>query len=118
MSSPQLQLDSLNPQNLQVMQAYVVRASAAKAASEEYDGWLERIDSLPELTADELTQQHGQLIALGFLKFEITGRSVGLRYQISPRGKQALDRALLASSDDSDDGDDHEEPEMEMADAA
>ncbi|MEZ6129961.1 MAG: hypothetical protein R3C59_14860 [Planctomycetaceae bacterium] len=116
MSSPELQLDSLNTQNLQVMQAYVVRASAARAASEEYDGWLERIDSLPEFTPDQLTQQHGQLIALGFLKFEITGRSVGLRYQISPRGKQALDRALAVARDDSDDNDDRED--LELTDAA
>ena len=94
MSHPELQLDSLNTQNLQVMQAYADRNKAAKAASEEYDGWLERIDRMPEFTKEELTRMHGELIAMGFLKFEITGRSIGLRYQISTRGKRAIERAV------------------------
>lgn len=103
MDALNLQLDSLNTQNLLVMQAYVERGAAAKAASSDYDGWLDRIDSLPEFSADQLTRMHGQLIALGFLKFEIAGRSVGLRYQISPRGKQAIERALSATSDEDED---------------
>ncbi len=113
MTDATLQLDRLSPQNLTVMQAYVIRATAAKASVEEFDGWLERIDEMPDLSADDLTKSHGQLIALGFLKFEITGRSVGLRYQISPRGKQAIERALTAddtsaeSDDDMDDSSFH-----------
>lgn len=95
MANSFLQLDSLNSQNLQVMLAYIERAKVAKAASpEEFDGWLERIDRLPGCTSEELTQLHGQMIAMGFLKFEITGRSVGLRYQVSTRGKNAVERAV------------------------
>ncbi|MEQ9407829.1 MAG: hypothetical protein RIK87_08875 [Fuerstiella sp.] len=107
MTQAAFQLDTLTPQNLQVMQAYSLRAATKKASAEGFDGWLERIDALPDLTAEMLTQLHGQLIAMGFLKFEIAGRNIGLRYQISPKGKQALDRALSAESTDSDaaDGD-------------
>lgn len=120
MGALELQLDTLNTQNLQVMQAYVERGAAAKAASSEYDGWLDRIDSLPEFSAEQLTRMHGQLIALGFLKFEIAGRSVGLRYQISPRGKQAMERAMSTSDEDGDESLDHEQDHdnTELADAA
>ena len=108
MSLSPIQLDALNPQNLLVMQAYDVRAAAARIASDQYDGWLDRIDSLPNMTSEQLTQLHGQLIALGFLKFEIAGRSVGLRYQISNRGRQILEKALAERATSSDDVEDHE----------
>jgi hypothetical protein len=153
MSQTELQLDTLNTQNLQVMRVYVEREDvarvAAKAAAKEaakatrskeeaasdeespsaieaaadsfdsfdsfdgFDGWLDRIDQMPEFSADELTRQHGQLIALGFLQFEISGRSVGLRYKISTRGRKAMDRAVaiaarqnVAESHRNDDTDD------------
>lgn len=94
MSHPELQFDSLNSQNVRVIQAYADRAKVAKKTSEEFDGWLERIDRLEDVASDELTRLHGQLIAMGFLKFEISGRSVGLKYRISTRGKNALERAV------------------------
>ncbi len=147
MSQTELQLDTLNTQNLQVMRVYVEREDVARvtakaaakeaakatrskeeAASDEespsaieaaadsfdsFDGWLDRIDQMPEFSADELTRQHGQLIALGFLQFEISGRSVGLRYKISTRGRKAMDRAVaiaarqnVAESHRNDDTDD------------
>ena len=96
MTDVPLQLDTLTPQNLQVMQAYATRAKAAKASVEEFDGWLERIDTLPDMDAELLTKLHGELIAKGFLKFQIAGRNIGLRYQISTGGKQAVERALAA----------------------
>ena len=86
---------TLSRQNLLVMQAYAVRAAAAKASDDtENPGWLERIDSHPELAPDELTQVHGQLIALGYLKFEISGRSVGLKYQVSDTGRHAMEKTI------------------------
>jgi hypothetical protein len=144
MSQTELQLDTLNTQNLQVMRVYVEREdvarvtakaaakeaakatrskeeaasdeespSAIEAAADSFDGWLDRIDQMPEFSADELTRQHGQLIALGFLQFEISGRSVGLRYKISTRGRNAMDRAVaiaarqnVAASHRNDDTDD------------
>lgn len=92
MSDPTFELDRLSIGNVQLLHAYSVRAAALKAVSEDYDGWVERIDELEELETEELTRLHGQLIALGHLKFEISGRNVGLRYQLSHRGKQVLDR--------------------------
>ena len=93
MTSEPLQLDELSKPHVQIMQAYTVRAAAGKS-TENFDGWLERVSELGEFTPDELVQHHGQLIALGFLKFELSNADLGLRYQISPRGKQALERAL------------------------
>lgn len=83
----------------------------------EFDGWLERIDSLDDFDAQELTRVHGQLIALGFLKFEISGRSVGLRYKISTRGKNALERAVAIAARVAA-GENTEEIEADFADAA
>ena len=103
MTSSTIELDSLNEQNLQVMQAYALRATTLKATVESFDGWLERINELAEIPKEDLTRVHGQLIALGFLQFEIAGSNVGLRYQISARGKGALEKALaqVAEAEDS-----------------
>ena len=116
-----LQLDCVNGQNLLIMQAYAVRAKTKKATEEAFDGWLERLDDAEGVTKEELTTAHGQLIALGFLKFEIAGRA-GLRYQISPRGKTVLENALAkaAQSKESDDPESFEQFQEleEAADAA
>ncbi|MFY9252184.1 MAG: hypothetical protein WAO83_01925 [Fuerstiella sp.] len=100
----QLQLDSLNEHNLPIMQAYAMRAATQKASVENFDGWLERINELENFAKEDLTKLHGQLIALGFLQFEISSSNLGLRYQISTKGKQALEKALakLAGTDDED----------------
>lgn len=93
MSETAFQLDFLSPQNLQVLQAYRSRMVAAKKTRDDFDGWLERINSLADTSPEDLTQIHGQLIAGGHLKFEIGSSNIGLRYQISPKGRQALERA-------------------------
>lgn len=102
----QFPFNAPDPQNLQVLEAYKVRAAAAKAATEDFNGWLERIDALEGLTAEDLTRIHGQLIATGNLKFEISGRSVGLCYKLSDRGRQTLEKArATADSENNDSGD-------------
>ena len=102
--------ESLCQDTLLVMQAYGVRAAAAKVAADETsDGWLERIDSLPQLSAQDLTRVHGQLIAMGYLKFEVSGRSLGLRYQISDRGRAAVDKTLSSAAGESSNVDPSEE---------
>ena len=102
----QFPFNAPDPQNLQVLEAYKVRAAAAKAATEDFTGWLERIDTLEGLTTEDLTRVHGQLIATGNLKFEISGRNVGLCYKISDRGRQTLQktRADSARAEEEDDG--------------
>ena len=116
------QLDCLNEQNLQVIQAYALRAKTQKATLENFDGWLDRINQLDGFDKAELVQLHGQLIAMGFLKFEISGSSKGLRYQISTSGKNALEREIARqeSSENGDDEDGTEDADQyeELADAA
>lgn len=117
MTSEPLQLDELSDPHVQIMQTYSVRAAAGKS-SDEFDGWLERVSSLADFTPDELVKRHGELIALGFLKFEISNADLGLRYQISPRGKNALERALArlaAEEENSADVTEDEIKEQEIA---
>jgi hypothetical protein len=43
---------------------------------------------LEGVVAAELSTLHGRLIALGYLKFKLIDRQVGLRYRLTPAGKQ------------------------------
>lgn len=89
----------LNQQNLRVLRAYAVRHESSKASDTEYEGWLCRLDRVDDVDDDQLVQTHGQLIAMGLLKFELSGRSVGLRYQISNKGWSAMQSAVSISDD-------------------
>ena len=97
MLSPTLQFH-VTPQQQQLLHAYHAQAASLKVTDQEFNGWLERIDQLNGVEVDELTTLHGQLIASGLLKFEISGRSVGLKYQLSQQGKKALE--VSTSTDD------------------
>lgn len=92
MSESNLLFDSLSDPNRLVLQAYADRSLAAKAASEDHDGWLDRLVATDGLEAEQLTGIHGELIALGMLKFELTNRQTGLRYRVSTRGMSMLER--------------------------
>ena len=102
MTTSSFQLDVIREANLQLVKAYSVKSTAQKATVENFDGWLERIDELDGLEKTDLVRAHGELIALGYLKFEIAGSSVGPRYKISPAGKQALDRSEQSAAATSD----------------
>ena len=116
MPESDLLFDSLNEQNLPILQSYSDRTRTAKAASDEHDGWLDRLESTDDFDADELTRIHGQLIALGMLKFELSNRETGLRYRVSDRGYAALQRQVFAEEPEtvsiSVDVDVAEEPEV------
>lgn len=99
MLSPTLQFD-VTSQQQQLLHAYQAQATSLKVTSEEFDGWLERIDQLSGVEVDELTALHGQLIASGMLKFEISGRSIGLKYQLSQQGKKALEVEAIDQDDE------------------
>ena len=90
--------DLLNEQNLPILQSYTSRTRTAKAASNEHDGWLDRLESTDEFDSEQLTQIHGQLIALGMLKFKFTNRQTGLLYRVSDRGYAALQHQVTAGS--------------------
>ena len=85
---------------LTVLNCYAVRDAAAKAASKEYAGWLDRILDIQEIEKTTLTSIHGFLIAQGLIRFEFNGRSVGLQYQISTQGREAMARESVYLSDD------------------
>jgi hypothetical protein len=86
---------------LKVLDCYAVRDAAAKTAQAEYSGWLDRIVELPGLEPASLTSVHGFLIAQGLIRFEFTGRNVGLQYQLSTPGREAVARRSLQLGDDS-----------------
>lgn len=119
MTTSRFQLDVLHESHLQLVKAYTLKSTTQKATVETFDGWLERIDQLEGLEKEDLVRAHGELIARGFLKFEIAGSSIGLRYKVSPAGKQALERSV-AGTDDSDESDDghHDVPPIVPAEAA
>ena len=77
-----------------------MRDVAAKATNTDYAGWLDRILEVPGLESSSLTSIHGFLIAQGLIKFEFTGRSVGLQYQLSNLGKECVARKSLCFADD------------------
>lgn len=85
---------------LTVLNCYAVRDAASKAASKEYAGWLDRILEIQGLEKTTLTSIHGFLIAQGLIRFEFNGRSVGLQYQISTQGREAMARESVYLSDD------------------
>lgn len=99
MSAIELHAERLSEDCLKVLGNYAVREVAVKTGSAEHSGWLDRIDQMPGMDARELTVIHGFLIAQGMLKFEITGRSAGLQYQISTIGRDALQRQSADSAD-------------------
>jgi hypothetical protein len=86
---------------LTVLDCYSVRDAAAKTAQAEYAGWLDRIIELPGLESSSLTSVHGFLIAQGLIRFEFTGRNVGLQYQLSPLGRDAIARRSLQLGEES-----------------
>ena len=89
------ELEELNaaPEWRSVLAAYREWGAAARNQSQEFDGWLPRLQMIEGLEAARLPIVHGRLIALGFLRFQVAGRSVGLQYQLTPEGRQALESA-------------------------
>jgi hypothetical protein len=90
---------------------------AARLADPEFSGWLERVMSVEGALDGELPRLHGKLIALGFLKFQLAGRSEGVRYQITSDGVRAIDGPLdgAESFTEADEADEANEIEAERA---
>lgn len=85
---------------LTVLNCYAARDAAAKATAREYAGWLDRIQDVPGIEKLSLTSIHGFLIAQGLIRFEFTGRSVGLQYQLSTQGRESIARETVFFHDD------------------
>ena len=100
MSTTEAQPSTFDQNCLTVLECYSIRDAAAKSANSEYAGWLDRLLEVPGLEPASLTSIHGFLIAQGLIKFEFTGRSVGLQYQLSSLGRESVARKSLFLSDD------------------
>ena len=72
------------------LQAYHDLQTLAREQSSEFDGWISRVIEVETIDPAALPSIHGKLIAFGFLKFDLSGRDAGMRYQLTPQGKQAL----------------------------
>lgn len=99
MTGIDLNFDMLTPDCIAVLNCYALRDLTAKSENPEYSGWLNRVDDVAGVDPTSLTRIHGMLIAQGMLKFEITGRSVGLQYQISSSGREAIVRQQTMVTD-------------------
>jgi len=86
------ELDELRQNDwwLEVLRAYQPVRTPRKADEEAVDSWLERVRDVDGVDRAELSRIHGKLIALGLLKFQLEGRTCGVRYQLSASGKHLL----------------------------
>ena len=84
-----------SPEWRRVLEAYLHEA-AQRPADPADEGWLPRIARIDGVDPAHLSRLHGRLIALGCLKFELSGKA-GVQYQLTPLGRQTLDRGLTAA---------------------
>ncbi len=85
------------------LQVYHDLQTRAREQSPEFDGWIPRVIEVETIDSAALPSIHGKLIAFGFLKFDLSGRDAGMRYQLTPQGKQALMGKSLAEEDSCED---------------
>jgi hypothetical protein len=76
-----------------VLEAYEWPQGEQKAGDMPDELWIPRLTGLEGIESTELSKLHGTLIALGFLRFEISGKA-GMQYQLTPLGRHTLERGL------------------------
>ena len=79
-----------HPDWMATLQAYWDAHLQCKQQVAEFNGWLARQTSVPEVPTEALSGIHGKLIAFGYLKFELTPKDTILRYQLTPLGRLAV----------------------------
>lgn len=62
-------------------------------ADDSSTGWVARVSQLEGVEMVELSPLHGRVIALGYLKFQLVDRQVGLRYRLTSEGRRVLTAA-------------------------
>ena len=90
-----------HPKWVAVLELYQQLFTQNREKSPQSDGWIPRIHHIAEIAGDELPGIHGKLIAFGFLKFDVAGRDEGIRYQLTPLGKQGINESVPSEVDDS-----------------
>ena len=68
----------------------------------DFDGWVPRVQEVSDIPVADLSGIHGRLIAFGFLKFDLAGRDGGIRYQLTPLGKQGINASIPAEEEASE----------------
>ena len=75
--------------------------SNGEAADDEDSGssktdarWIARLTEVEGIEPERLSRIHGQLIALGFLKFRLADRHSGVYYQVTSQATRLLTRIL------------------------
>jgi len=92
----EIELEQLrrNPAWRATLRVYWDLQSQARQTMRDFDGWVPRVFEVPKVEPAELSNVHGRLIAFGFLKFDLaSGREIGMRYQLTPLGRQAIGAA-------------------------
>ena len=88
-----------NPKWATLLNVYCQLQLSGKLQIADFDGWTPRVLEAPEIATDELSGIHGKLIAFGFLKFDLAGRDGGIRYQLTPLGKQGINASIPADEE-------------------
>jgi hypothetical protein len=76
-----------------VLEAYNGPMNPPVAPDENGEHWRPRLARIDGIEPAQLSRLHGTLIALGCLKFELSGK-VGVQYQLTPLGRQTLERGM------------------------
>jgi hypothetical protein len=93
-----------HPKWVAILELYQRIHSQNRDQIPDFDGWVPRLQEVPETPNEELPGIHGKLIAFGFLKFDLAGRDGGIRYQLSPLGKQAISGPASSDLEESTSG--------------
>ena len=95
-SMDEFELEQLrrNPQWATLLNVYLRLHQQERNQSKEFDGWTPRVHEAGDIPAIELSGIHGKLIAFGFLKFDLAGRDGGIRYQLTPLGRQGINASI------------------------
>lgn len=88
----ELELEQLrkHPEWQAVLRVYHDQHQLSREKSPDFDGWIPRLTEVESVDPTTLPSIHGKLIAFGLLKFDVGGRDVGIRYQLSPQARHAL----------------------------
>jgi hypothetical protein len=79
-----------------VLQAYNGPMDPPIPPDENGELWRPRVARVDGVEPAQLSRLHGTLIALGCLKFELSGK-VGVQYQLTAVGRQTLERGLVTN---------------------
>jgi hypothetical protein len=81
-----------------LLEAYSGPVDPQILPDEHGEVWRPRVGRIDGVETAQLSRLHGTLIALGCLKFELSGK-VGVQYQVTTLGRQTLERGLVAQSE-------------------